>query len=207
VLLRRDLLGLRMVTCHLGAGASLAAVVDGRSVDTTMGLTPLEGLMIATRYGTIDPGLLLCLEEQEHLSSHDVARALAHRSGLFVLAGTADVREVQTRAADGDLQAQAALDVYPHRLESGIGAMAAAGGLDALVFTGGVCEHAPDLRQRAADRLSHLGVAIDPSANITTTADADISAAAAAVHTFVITAREDLQIARETRTVITALRQ
>jgi acetate kinase len=85
--------------------------------------------------------------------------------------------------------------------------MAAAGGLDALVFTGGVGEHAPDLRQRAADRLSHLGVAIDPSVNITATADADISAAAAAVHTFVITAREDLQIARETRIVITALRQ
>jgi len=198
-----DLTGARrIVTCHLGAGASLCAVVDGRSADTTMGFTPLEGLVMATRSGSVDPGLLLWLEEHERLSPHEIGTALETRSGLLALAGTADMRQVEARALGGDAEAQAALDVYIHRLVTNIGAMAAAaGGLDALVFTGGVGEHSPTVRRRAAGRLSHLGVAVDPVANDPGRPDADVSAPGARVRTLVIAAREDVQVAREARTV------
>ncbi len=190
---RRDL---RVVTCHLGAGASLAAVVDGRSVDTTMGFTPLEGLVMATRSGTVDPGLVLWLEEHEHLTPHEIATALEHRSGLTALAGTGDLREIEAAATRGEPDALLAIDVYTHRLVAGIAAMTAAtGGLDALVFTGGVGEHSATVRGRAAERLGFLGVAIDPHRDNAE----DISADGAAVRTLVITAREDLQIAGEAR--------
>ena len=165
-----------------------------------MGFTPLEGLVMATRFGTVDPGLVLWLEEHEHIAPHEVATALEHRSGIFALAGTADMREVESR---GDADARLALDVYVHRLVLGIGAMAAAsGGLDALVFTGGVGERSPNIRARAAERLGHLGVALDAAANDVAQPDIDVSAAAAAARILVIAAREDLQIARETREVI-----
>lgn len=206
-LLGRQPAGLRLVTCHLGAGASLAAVANGRSVDTTMGFTPLEGLVMATRSGTVDPGLVLWLEQHEDLSPGAVADALEHRSGLLALAGTADMREVQARAAAGDQAATVAFDVFIHRLVTGIGAMtAAAGGLDALVFTGGIGEHSPVVRAAAAERLDHLGVRIDAGRNDDEAGDADISHARARARTLVVAAREDLQIARETRGVLAARR-
>jgi acetate kinase len=193
----------RLVTCHLGAGASLAAVVDGRSVDTTMGFTPLEGLVMATRSGTVDPGLVLWLEEHEHQAPQDVASALEQRSGLLALAGTADMREVEARATAGDAEARLALDVYVHRLVTSIGAMAtAAGGVDGLVFTGGVGENSAGVRYRTAARLGHLGIAIDQARNDGDGADRDITADGARVRTLVIAAREDVQIARETRAAL-----
>jgi len=192
--------GLRVITCHLGAGASLAAVLDGRSVDTTMGFTPLEGLVMATRSGTVDPGLVLWLEEHEHLTPHEIATALESRSGLLSLAGTADMRQVQAAADRGDLDAQRAIDVYIHRLVGGIASMSAAtGGVDVLAFTGGVGEHSAMVRQRAAQRLGFLGVAIDRHRNDAVRGDCDISAAGTTARSLVITAREDLQIAREAR--------
>lgn len=197
--------GSRIVTCHLGAGASLAAVVDGRSVDTTMGFTPLEGLVMATRSGSVDPGLLLWLEEHEHLSPHEVATALENRSGLLALAGTADLREVEAAAGRAEPDARLALEVYTHRLVAGIAAMAAAaGGIDVLVFTGGVGEHSAEVRRRAADRLVFLGVAVDEHRNTDSQlgsgkSDGDIASDDARVRTLVIAAREDLQIAVETR--------
>lgn len=195
---------LRIITCHLGAGASLAAVVNGRSVDTTMGFTPLEGLVMATRSGSVDPGLVLWLEEHEHLSPHEVATALEHRSGLTALAGTGDMRQVQARADDGDPDAALALEVYLHRLVTGIGAMtAAAGGVDVLVFTGGVGEHSAAIRARVLQRLDYLGASLDPHLNDTVVADGEITAAGTDVRTVVITAREDLQIAREARSLLT----
>ncbi len=204
-LLGRQPAGLRLVTCHLGAGASLAAVVNGRSVDTTMGFTPLEGLVMATRSGTVDPGLVLWLEQHEDLPPGAVADALEHRSGLLALAGTADMREVQARAAAGDEAATVAFDVFIHRLVTGIGAMtAAAGGLDALVFTGGIGEHSPVVRAAATERLGHLGVHIDAGHNDEVEDDADISPEQARARTLVVTAREDLQIAQETRRVLAA---
>jgi acetate kinase len=204
-LLGRSPEGLRLVTCHLGAGASLAAVIGGRSVDTTMGFTPLEGLMMATRSGSVDPGLVLWLEEHEQLRPHEVAVALEERSGLLALAGTADLREAERRAADGDADAQLGLNVYLHRLVSGIGAMAAsAGGPDALVFTGGVGEHSAPVRERTCAALSWLGVALDIAANATALPDADVSADGAAVRVLVVAAREDVQIAAGVRQVVPA---
>jgi acetate kinase len=197
--------GLRVVTCHLGAGASLAAVRGGRSVDTTMGFTPLEGLVMATRSGDVDPGAVLWLQQHAGISADEVADALEHRSGLDALAGTADMAEVVERAGSGDERAVLALDVYVHRLRAGIAAMAAAlGGLDALVFTGGVGEHAPAVRQAAADGLGFLGVAADPGANASARPDADVTAPGVAARVLVVEAREDVEIARGVREALAA---
>ena len=174
----------RIVTCHLGAGASLCAVLDGRSVDTTMGFTPLEGLVMATRSGSVDPGLLLWLLRHEGISSEEMADALEHESGLLGIAGTADMRELLAR---NDPDAQLALGVYIHRLRAGIAAMVASlGGLDALVFTGGVGERAPRVRDLACSGLEHLGVGTP------------------AVRVLTVEAREDLEIARQARALIHA---
>ena len=195
----RDETGLRVVTCHLGAGASLCAIRDGRSVDTTMGFTPLDGLVMATRAGSVDPGLVLWLEEHERLDPHEIAVALEQQSGLLALCGTADMAEVERRAADGDPSARLALDVYLHRLTAGVAAMAAAaGGLDLLVFTAGVGEHSPLVRAETARRLEWLGVRIDEARNGHAAGDALISSAGA-VSVSVVTAREDLEIARQVR--------
>ncbi len=158
--------GLRVVTCHLGAGASLAAVHSGKSADTTMGFTPLDGLVMATRSGSVDPGLVLWLEEHAHMPSRELASTLENRSGLMGLAGTGDMREVLSRAAAGDARAILGRDVYLHRLRASIAAMTAAmDGLDVLVFTGGVGENSPEIRSRAADGLAFLGVAVDEVSN------------------------------------------
>src|SRR6202021_1249020 len=142
--------GLRVVSCHLGGGASLAAVLGGRSVDTTMGFTPLDGLVMATRSGSVDPGLVLWLLEQTRLSQRELAAALEHESGILALAGSEDMREVLSRIGDGDKRARLALDVYVHRLRGAIAAMAAAlGGIDVLAFTGGGGERAPQIRREA----------------------------------------------------------
>jgi acetate kinase len=195
----------RVVTCHLGAGASLAAVRDGRSVDTTMGFTPLEGLVMATRSGSVDPGLLLWLLQRERLTVDAMAEALEHESGLLALAGTADMREVLAGADDEDADARLAFDVYAHRLRAGIAAMAASlGGLDALVFTGGVGERSGPVRAAAAQGLGFVGVALDAARNASAdgTADAEVTAPGAPVRTLVIAAREDVEIAREVRALI-----
>jgi acetate kinase len=198
----------RIVTCHLGAGASLAAVRDGKSVDTTMGFTPLEGLMMATRSGSVDPGLVLWLQAHEGLSDAAIAETLERRSGLLALAGTADMREALAQEAEGDPAARLGIAVYLHRLRAGIAAMAASlGGLDALVFTGGVGEHAASIRARAADGLAFLGVAVDPERNEAASAeDGELTRPGAPVRTFRIEAREDLEIARQVRACLGAIR-
>ncbi|HLM05096.1 MAG TPA: acetate/propionate family kinase [Blastococcus sp.] len=195
---------LRIVSCHLGAGASLAAVRDGVSVDTTMGFTPLAGLVMNTRPGTLDPGLLLWLLEHGSVAPAELGGVLEHDSGLKGLSGTSgDLREVLTGRAGGDPACALAFDVYLHRLARETAAMTAAtGGLDLLVLTGGVGEHAWQLRAALAEVLSHLGIAVDDGANRATTADGDISAAGAAVHTVVVTAREDLEIRRQVIAVL-----
>jgi acetate kinase len=196
---------LRVVTCHLGAGASLAAVRDGRSIDTTMGFTPLEGLVMATRSGSVDPGLLLWLLEREAMTEGEMAAALEHEAGLAGLAGTADMREVLARADAGQPEAELALHVYVHRLRASIGAMAAAlGGLDALVFTGGVGERSPPIRALACQGLDFLGIELDPGRNREATGDAGIGLADAPVAILAVEAREDLQIAAEVRRVLNA---
>jgi len=174
----------RVVTCHLGAGASLCAVLDGRSIDTTMGFTPLEGLVMATRSGSVDPGLLLWLQQSADIGVEEMADALEHESGLLGLAGTADMRELLAR---DDNEAQLAIAVYVHRLTAGIAAMVASlGGLDTLVFTGGVGEHAARVRELACAGLGHLGVGTPGSA----------------VRVLTVRAREDLEIARQARRLL-----
>jgi acetate kinase len=202
-LVERPALGLRIVSAHLGAGASLCAIADGRSIDTTMGFTPLEGLVMATRSGSVDPGLMLWLLQRDAVSADELAEALEHESGLLGLAGSADMRVILQRVEGGDPAAGLALDVYLHRLCGGIAAMAAAlGGLDVLVFTGGVGEHASAVRARAAKRLGFLGVAISEAANAGAREDGDIGAPGAPVRTLVIHAREDLEIARQARALV-----
>jgi acetate kinase len=203
-LLDRDATRLRVVTCHLGAGASLAAVQGGRSVDTTMGFTPLEGLVMATRSGSVDPGLIIWLLQHGRLDLSDVAAGLEQSAGLSGLSGLAsgDIRDVQGAAATGDQAAVLAIEVYLHRLRREIAAMAAAmNGLDALVFTGGIGEHNPAIRAAAAAGLGFLGISVDASRN-QATADAVISGPAAPVPTLVVTAREDIEIARQAREVL-----
>lgn len=194
---------LRIVSCHLGAGASLCAIADGRSVDTTMGFTPLEGLVMATRSGSVDPGLLLWLLAHTELSERELGAALEHDSGLLGLVGSADMRDVVSGVEAGEPRARLAFEVYIHRLRSGIASMTAAlGGLDVLAFTGGVGEHAREVRSAAVQGLGFLGAAIDESANAGGDPDRDISAAAATVSTLVIKAREDVEIASQTRGVL-----
>ncbi len=191
----------RIVSCHLGAGASLCAIASGRSIDTTMGFTPLEGLVMATRSGSVDPGLVLWLAER--MPHAELADGFERGSGLVGLAGSADMREVLKRADTGEPDAQLALDVYCHRLKLEIAAMVGAlGGIDVLAFTGGVGEHAAPIRARAARELAYLGVRINEAANDAAHADANISAPDAPVQTVVVTAREDLKIARQTRAVL-----
>jgi len=218
-----ELLGvadLRVVSCHLGAGASLAAVRDGRSADTTMSFTPLDGLIMATRSGSVDPGLVLWLQTHAKIGADDLGDALEHKSGLYGLAGTGDMREVLSRAAAGDAAAAAARhgrdagragdseavlarDAYLHRLRGSIAAMAAAmDGLDALVFTGGVGENSAEVRSRAMDGLGFLGVREDAERNADGTGDREIGMPDAPVRSLVIAAREDIEIARQVREVL-----
>jgi acetate kinase len=185
----------RVVVCHLGAGASLCAVLDGRSVATTMGFTPLDGLVMATRSGSVDPGLLVWLVENRHVAVEDLGEALEQRSGLLGLAGTGDLAELLRRDDD---EARLAVEVYLHRLAGGVAAMTASlGGLDVLAFTGGVGENAVTVRERTAATLGFLGVAVDHARNATSSPDADVSQPGAPVRTLVLAAREDLEIAAQ----------
>jgi acetate kinase len=195
---------LRIVSCHLGAGASLAAVRGGVSVDTTMGFTPLAGLVMNTRPGTLDPGLLLWLLEHGNVPAAELGDVLEHHAGLKGLTGTSgDLREVLARRDAGDADCALAVDVYVHRLAREIAAMTAStGGLDVLVMTGGVGEHAAPVRAAVGSALGHLGVALDPRGNEAATGDADISAGGAPARTVVVTSREDAEIRRQVGLVL-----
>jgi len=195
--------GPRIVSCHLGAGASLCAIRDGMSLDTTMGFTPLEGLVMATRSGSVDPGLLLWLLEREQLSEAELADKLEHESGLVGLAGSSDMRDVLAAERRGTQRAQLAIATYLHRLIAGVASMAASlGGLDVLVFTGGVGENAATIRARATAGLSFLGLTIDDEPNSAREDDRELTADGSRARTFVIRSREDLEIARQVRSVL-----
>ena len=191
----------RVVSCHLGAGASLCAILDGHSVDTSMGYTPLDGLVMATRSGSIDPGLILWLILEGGLEPHEILDGIERRGGLAGLSGTTgDMRAVLAALADGDQRAELAFDVYIHRLRREIAAMAAAlGGVDALVFTGGVGEHSAQTRAAAVDGLKFLGVSIDATANSAAVGDTNISGSDGPGSVLIVASREDLEIARQVR--------
>jgi acetate kinase len=196
---------LRLVVCHLGAGASLAAVAGGTPVDTTMGYTPLDGLVMATRSGSVDPGLLLWVQHRGGLSVEEVGRGLLWESGLAGLSGTSgDMRAVITAADEGEERAVLALSVYLHRLRAGIASMAAAmDGVDAVVFTGGVGENSARVRADGCAGLGFLGLAVDPEHNrADDPGDRDLATVESRVRVLVIRAREDQQIAREVRRLL-----
>jgi len=203
-LLGRPLGELRLVTAHLGSGASLAAVAAGRSVDTTMGFTPMDGLVMATRPGSVDPGLILWLLRFSGLSPDEIEDALENRSGLAGLSGlSADFRSVLTAADSGDEHARLAYAVYLHRLRAGVASMAAAmGGLEGIVFTGGVGENSPRLRRDTCGGLTFLGLEVDAYTNEQVSGDRVISTDEHPGSIVVVSSREDLEIARQVREVL-----
>lgn len=204
-LLGRDLGALRLVVCHLGGGASATAVSGGRSIDTSMGMTPLDGLVMATRCGALDPGVVLHLLEGEGMDPQELRRVLNEESGMRALAGVADMREIERRAGEGDPDARLALAVYDHRLAATVAAMAASlGGLDAVVFTGGVGEGSARVRAELARRLAFLGLGVDAALDRGPGEDADVSAPGVAVRTLVVHAREELVIDRAVRRTVDA---
>jgi acetate kinase len=193
----------RLVVCHLGGGCSITAVRDGRSVDTTMGFTPLEGVPMATRSGTVDPGALLYLARTRGLDAAEIEHTLNTDSGLNGLAGTGDMLELERRDAAGDAEASDALAVFVHRVAAAAAAMAAAtAGIDALVFTAGIGEGSALVRARVCERLGFLGVELDRAANGAATPDCDIAQAGAGIRVLVVRAREELIAARAARSLL-----
>lgn len=197
-LLKRDLKTLKLVTCHLGNGCSLAAIRNGESMDTTMGFTPLEGVMMGTRSGSIDPGILTYLLRQGRLQPGEIDNMLNRQSGLLGVSGLSeDMREILAHRKQGHFRAALAFDMYTHRLQAGIGAMAAVlGGIDALIFSGGVGENSSEVRDAACRNLSFIGVSLDAHANEQRQPDADIATANSSARVLLIRAQEDWAIAR-----------
>jgi acetate kinase len=193
--------GFRVVTCHLGNGCSAAASLGGRAVATTMGFTPLEGLMMGSRAGSVDPGILIHALERMGLSTQQLYKALQHRSGLLGVSGvSSDFRAVRDAAKAGNERARLALAIYANSVRAGIGSLAVAlGGADAVVFTAGVGENSAELRQEACVGLGCLGLRLDPDRNRTLRPDADLSAEGSPARILVLRTREDLLIAREAR--------
>jgi acetate kinase len=198
-LLRRPTQELRLVICHLGHGCSAAAVQGGRSVDTTMGYTPLEGLMMGTRSGTIDPSIVVHVQQRHGLSADQVEATLNRESGLLGVSGNSgDMRQVMDAAQAGNDQAKLALAIYAHRVRQAIGALTVTmGGIDALVFTAGVGEHAFQIRQDICHGLECLGLELDPKTNENCRPDTDVSRPASRVRILVIATREDLTMLHE----------
>jgi acetate kinase len=197
-LLGRELTTLRTISCHLGNGCSLAAIDGGKSIDTTMGFTPLEGLMMGTRAGSIDPGILTHLLRTKNSDAAGLDNILNHQSGLLGISGvSSNMRDVLQAVQSGTPRAKLAFNIFIHRLCAEIGAMAASlGGVDVLVFTAGIGENSPEVRRAACDRLRFLGIDVDQGANSAVKPDADISTSRARVRTLVIGAQEDWAIAR-----------
>ena len=198
-LLGKDARSLRLVTCHLGNGCSVAAIRGGRSLDTTMGFTPLDGLMMGTRSGSVDPGILTFLMRQRKLDGEEIDRVLNQKSGLLGISGlSSDMRDILAAIPKGHDRAQLAFDIYVHRLRAAIGAMAAAlGGIDALVFTAGVGENSPEVREAATSGLEFLGLTLNRLANRQPCLDQDIATPDSRVRVLVIRAEEDWAIAQE----------
>ena len=203
-LLRRDSAELKLVICHLGQGASATAVRGGVAVTNTMGFTPLEGFMMGTRSGTVDPGILIYVQREHDLSVNQLDEILHKKSGLLGISGlSSDFRQLEAAAQDGHQRAQLALDIYAYRVRAMVGALAVTlGGVDALVFTGGIGEHSVWLRREVCRGLECLGVDLDPGRNVACPADSDVATANSPARILLIHTREDLMIAREARHMV-----
>jgi len=198
-LLGKDLRSLKLVTCHLGNGCSLAAIRDGRSIDTTMGFTPLEGLMMGTRSGSVDPAILTYLMRQGSLTAEQLDDLLNTKSGLLGISGiSGDMRQIVAEMNNANPRAKLAFEIFVHRLQTGVGAMIAAlGGIDALVFTAGIGENSPEVRAAACANFGFLGLTLDPVKSAQSPVDQEISLSDSAVRVFIVRAQEDWAIARD----------
>ncbi len=202
-MMERDIKELKIVSCHLGNGASIAAVSGGQSVDTSMGFTPLEGLMMGTRSGDIDPGAIFYLMKTYDLSLHEVDSLLNKHSGLYGIAGASDMRDIEKGISEDDRLSKLAFDMYEYRIRKYIGAyIAAMGGIDAIVFTAGIGENTPALRSKICQNLSYLGIIIDDELNQQRGQDLEISTSDSAVKVFVIPTDEEVMIARDTAAIV-----
>lgn len=204
-LVGQELARLRMVTCHLGNGCSLAAIRGGVSIDTTMGFTPLEGLMMGTRSGSLDPAILLYLQREQGLTPEQLDHLLNHESGLKGISGlSGDMRTILEAVEQGHDRAALALDLYIARLRASLGSMIAAGeGIDVLIFTGGVGEHVPLIRSRLCQSFGFLGLALDETANVSGCGDRDIAMPQSSTRVLVVHTEEDWEIARSCWQMIT----
>ncbi|HLH62235.1 MAG TPA: acetate kinase [Ktedonobacteraceae bacterium] len=197
-ILGRNVRDLRIIACHLGNGCSVAAIQNGQSIDTSMGFTPLEGLMMGSRSGSIDPGILFYLQREKGQSAGDLDTTLNKSSGLKGIAGSSDLRQVLQHMRNGDTRARLAFDMFVHRLRFYTGAMLATlGGVDVLIFTGGIGENSPDVRAAACESFSFLGLKLDQQKNSQSPPDQDISAPDSKVRVLIIHTQEDWEIARE----------
>ena len=198
----------KIVTCHLGNGSSISAVVDGKCFDTTMGVTPLEGIMMGTRCGSIDPAIVPIIMKKEGLSPDEMDTVMNKKSGMLGLCGTSDNRTIEARAKEGDERAKLIESMLCHQLTKYIGGFAAAmGGVDAIVFTGGIGENNPQYRDSFCDQLKFMGVEIDYDINdkLKRGPEGEISTPNSKVKVYVICTNEELMIARDTKEIVEAL--
>ena len=201
--LKKPLSKVNLVTCHLGNGSSLAAIKNGRVVDTTMGLTPLAGLVMGTRCGNIDPAAVLSIMESEHLTPHEADTLLNKKSGLLALTGSSDCRDICAKAAKGDRHAELALEMLAYRVALYLGGYnTIIGGADAIIMTGGIGENSTEVRERILKRLGALGIKVDKKANAKRGETIVISTKDSKIPVVVIPTNEELMIARDTVRVL-----
>ncbi len=196
----------RIITCHLGNGSSIAAIKDGKCIDTTMGLTPLEGLMMGTRSGSIDPAIVWYISEIENISAAEVVSMLNKKSGALAVSGfSSDFRDIEDAIENGDERARLTLDMFEYSIVKYIGAYAAAlGGVDAITFTAGVGENSPLSRESIINQLSFLGLKIDPEKNKVRGRETDLTAEGSSAKIYLVPTNEELMIARDTKNIVCA---
>ena len=203
-LMKKDFAQIKMITCHLGNGSSITAVKNGQSFDTSMGLTPLEGLLMGTRTGDMDPAVVLYIMDKDKLSPQEMNTLLNSRSGIKGVSGISnDMRQVIAKAKEGDARAKLALDMFDYRLIKYIGSyVAAMGGCDAVVFTGGIGENDAAMRARVLDPLQFIGIDMDPARNSSDAKEKVITRDGSRISVWVVPTNEELMIARKTRAII-----
>ena len=196
---------LKLISCHLGNGASICAVKYGKCIDTSMGLTPLDGLEMGTRCGALDPAVVTFLMQKEGMTASDMDNYLNKKSGLLGVSGLSnDMRDLQSAAKNGNKRAILAIDIFCYRVKAFIGSyFAAMNGADAIIFTGGIGENDRVIREKSLEEMDSLGIAIDHEKNNTRSKEVDISAPSAKVRTMIIPTNEELAIAKETMRIIT----
>ncbi|HWJ02844.1 MAG TPA: acetate kinase, partial [Verrucomicrobiae bacterium] len=196
----------KIITCHLGNGSSITAIEGGKSIETSMGFTPLEGLMMGTRSGDLDPAIVTFIMEKENLDAEQVNDLLNKKSGVLGVSGvSSDFRDIEDAAAQGNYRAQLALDIFANDVKKYVGAYAAVlNGADAIVFTAGLGENSPETREAIAGELGYLGVAIDPAKNKVRGKETDVSQDGASCRVLVIPTNEELMIAQDTAEIVGA---